>query len=246
MNGSHGRDGTAVDLRRGVLVGNDGSMAPVENGWLDLTLGGGQLPHGITLKDYSGQGRPHVIRGLVYTTAAAAAVLELLSDAAFPLTLRARGKGMEVVRDRAALARKLGSAFLYHGTCAPRLKSIAARGLEPSSGSEWSADPEDPELGEWSMGKVFFAASAEEARAYAAEKADMIGGAPEIAVVRVAIRDLRDVQWDRMGRGGDVFVTHPVPARALRVERGGAWVRVDDPGLRAVLLEPPAAAVLGR
>lgn len=241
MEGARGKDGCVVDLRRGVLVGNDGTAHAVEDGWLDLSLGGGQLPHGITVKAYGATGRIHVIRGLNCTAASVKAALDLLGDSAFPLTLRTGGKGSEVVRDRAGLGRRLRGAFHFHGTSANRLESIVERGLEPSTESDWRADPEHGDLAEWSLGKVFFAQTAEEARAYADEKAALMGQPSETVVLRVATRDLRGVEWDRMGRGGDVFVAEAVPANALRVERQGAWLRLEDPEVLASLSGGPVS-----
>ena len=213
-------------LASGLLVDNDASVGPADQDWFDLLLGGGELPHGITLRRYNPNAPIYIVRGTNYSAAAVTATLNLLTDEMFPVSLRSRGRGMKTIRTKDALRRELGETYYYHATFASVLPAIRAEGLRPSEHSDWSAHGEDPHLGEWSVGKVFFAPTPDDAHAYAEEKATMVGRNENVVILRAKASALGNVEPDRMGRGGDVFTDHVVPSSALQRLAAGKWVKL--------------------
>lgn len=112
--------------------------------------------------------------------------------------------------------------YLYHSTFSDRIWNIAKLGLLPSENPRWSGD-----LGEWSVGKIFFSSHPSASAFYAAThfSRQLIedGQSPDPILLRVSSNSLKDVGRDTFS-SDDWFVEHKIPSNEIEV-----WV----PWLRA-------------
>lgn len=133
----------------------------------------------------------------------------------------------ERLEDAASLLRRVREVtalpkFLYHGTTMDRLEAIAGEGLrhDTGNGEEWRGC--EPDLVEWSAGKVFLSTSEENAMVYAEQKAGIKGDHP--VVLRVKPHKKWRLQNDGMGLGsGEVFLEQSIPARGMEIRIDDVW-----------------------
>ena len=115
-------------------------------------------------------------------------------------------------------------SWLYHGTIRERLPNIIQNGLTAQKTSDYSEYGDDPELGEWSVGKIFFSLTMREALFYARMAQDFTGGHP--ILLRVPANAVVSPRRDTMGRGKDVYTENPVAPQYIQVWNGKGWLPI--------------------
>jgi hypothetical protein len=114
-------------------------------------------------------------------------------------------------------------AYLYHCTDTAVIGSIRAQGLRPSSGqTHWGG-----ELGQESLGKVFFSRSMRDSAYYCSilvrEHLAELGLAHVPLMLRVRSKLLRDAKSDDPPRVRDWYVRRLVPPQHIEVFWQGQW-----------------------
>jgi hypothetical protein len=104
--------------------------------------------------------------------------------------------------------------YLYHGTAKTRLPGIRREGLKPSTKSRFSRDPF---IGDYSLGKVFFATNVDKAKFYALEASK-----PQPMLLRVPVSAAPNAAEDTKDTDS-VFVEKPIPATVIEYWSGKAW-----------------------
>jgi hypothetical protein len=122
---------------------------------------------------------------------------------------------MEGVRRGLRVSRDSLPEYLYHSTFADRIWNIAKLGLLPSETPRWSG-----QLGEWSIGKIFFSSHPSAAAFYAAthfaRQLVEDGESPDPVLLRVASKNLKDVNRDTFS-ADDWFIEHSIPPGEIEV-----------------------------
>jgi len=119
-------------------------------------------------------------------------------------------------------------SWFYHGTTRERLTNIIQHGLTAQETSDWSGYDDDPELGEWSVGKIFFTRKMREALFYARMTQDFTGGHP--VLLRVPVNAVTSPQHDVMGRGKDIYTEQPIAPQHIEVWNGKGWLPIGSLG----------------
>lgn len=106
--------------------------------------------------------------------------------------------------------------YVYHGTSRARLSKIKTEGLVPSEKSRWT---KTVGVGNWSLGKTFFARSLASAFFYAES-----ASSTRPAVLRTEMDNLIDARDDHLEQEGtSIFITHPISPEKLEIWTGRGW-----------------------
>jgi len=120
------------------------------------------------------------------------------------------------------------AGFLYHSTFADRMPQIARKGLQPSETPRWGG-----QLGEWSVGKVFFSGHISAVAFYAAHHFAKAlfeeGRSPDPILLRIDSKHLQDAERDTAS-WDDWFVERAVPPAQIEAWTPwlGAWMPLKD------------------
>lgn len=210
---------TIVESMSGnIHIDNHGTITP----YAGQALGGNSYDGFFYMPEYSYVGHANM-----YSQEAIEALLETLSGGDFPIEIKnstMKSTKPKTIWTKNELEKQLaGTTYYYHGTYRSLLPRIKAEGLVPSRKSEWANYDDDPDLGRYSLGKIFFAPTADQAFGYAEEKSNIGHGNEEVVILRVPSSALPKREYDHSGRGGDMFVTSPVAPNMIEVRDGSSW-----------------------